>query len=112
MKYSVFLTQTVYVEVELEADDYQDAAERVALAAATEPDFLERHPEYLIDEIDCEVVTVADKTAVNADSITLADYNSKVVVFDADTVAKWLGELSPTCIQITEAGRRALEENE
>ena len=83
MKYSVFLSQLVYVEVELEAEDPTDAAQRVVLAAATEMDFLQRHPDYMIDELEAEVVTVADKTAVNADSITMADYNSKVVLFDA-----------------------------
>jgi hypothetical protein len=109
MKYSVFLSQLVYVEVELEAEDPTDAAQRVVLAAATEMDFLQRHPDYMIDELEAEVVTVADKTAVNADSITMADYNSKVVLFDAETVNSWLGELSGHPM-LTEEGRRALGE--
>jgi len=109
MKYSVFLSQLIYVEVELEAEDPTDAAQRVVLAAVTEADFLERNPDYIVDEIEAEVVTVADKTAVNSGRITAGDFNGCVVLFDAETVNSWLGELSGHPV-ITEEGRRALGE--
>jgi hypothetical protein len=94
MKYNVFIEQLIYVEVEVEAEDHQDAAEKVALAACTDANFLTSHPDYCIDEIECEVTTVAEKEAANRDEMSLELYNSRVVVFDAETVNKWLGELA------------------
>lgn len=94
MKYNVFIEQLIYLEVEVEAEDHQDAAERVALAAATDPNFLVTHPQYYIDEIECEVTTVAEKEAANKDAMSLETYNSRVVVFDAETVNGWLCELA------------------
>lgn len=111
MKFSVFLSHMVYCEIEVEAEDYTDAAQRVALAAAIERDFVLHQPAHMMDDLEVEVVTVADKLAVNGDIISLADYNSKVVVFDSATVNSWLGDLSPNLVQIAGEGRRVLDED-
>lgn len=110
MKFSVFVSHLTYCTIEVEAEDHQDAAQKVVAAVASDPRFALQQPTAEIEDIECEVVTAADAAAVNSDAINFEEYNGRVRVFDVPTVNAWLGELSPNYFEITEAGRRALED--
>lgn len=95
MKYSVFVSTTVYCTVEVEGEDPEDVARKTALAITMDGDFLtERGKDHMVDEIEFEVSTVADVEAMAAASDEdLLGFDKKIVCFDAETVGQWLSEL-------------------
>jgi hypothetical protein len=95
MKYSVFVTTTVFCTVEVDGEDPEDAARKTALAIATDEGFLsQRGKDHMIDEIEFEVSTVADVEAMAAASDDdLFEFDKKIICFDAETVGQWLSEL-------------------
>lgn len=106
MKFSVFVSESIYFVVEVDAEDHLDAAHKVALAAATDDTFLIRHPGAELDEVELEVVTVATQQQVDRDEISMEAYNAAIVTYDAETVNEWIGPfihgytLNPQALEI------------